>query len=85
MPTILLLNGWRFYFFADEGAEPVHVHCAKGDAKAKYWLNAESYEVIEAVSIGMSPADKRMVRKIIYNHFDYFLEEWNSFQELKNG
>lgn len=81
MPTILLLNGWRFYFFADEGAEPV----AKGDAKAKYWLNAESYEVIEAVSIGMSPADKRMVRKIIYNHFDYFLEEWNSFQELKNG
>lgn len=85
MPTILLLYGWRFYFFAYEGTEPVHVHCVKGDAKAKYWLNAESYEVIEAASVGMSPADKRMARKIIYNHFDYFLEEWNSFRERKNG
>ncbi len=40
---------WRFFFFAEEGHEPMHVHCKKGDADAKYWLdpeifNAKTYE-----------------------------------------
>ena len=85
MPTILLLKGWRFFFYADEGSEPVHVHCKKGDANAKYWLDAETFEVTEARSRGLTPADKRLVRKIIYQHFDYFVAEWNSFQEHGNG
>jgi hypothetical protein len=59
MPTILILSGWRFFFFADEGNEPIHVHCKKGDADAKYWF--------------------------IYDHFDYLVDEWNSFQEHKYG
>lgn len=83
MPTILQLSGWRFFFHANEGNEPVHIHCRKGDADAKYWLNAETYEITEAYSDGMSPPDKRNVRKIIFDHFDYFLDEWNSFQESK--
>jgi hypothetical protein len=85
MPTILQLSGWRFYFFSHEGTEPVHIHCAKGDARAKYWLHPEIFEITEAYAQGMSPADKRIIRKIIFDHFDYFLEEWNAFQELKNG
>lgn len=85
MPTILLLNGWRFFFYADEGNEPIHIHCEKGDTKAKYWLNVESFEISEARSKGMSPADKRNVRKIIFDHFDYFVAEWNAFKERKNG
>ncbi len=84
MPTILLLNGWRFHFFANEGNEPVHIHCTKGDAEAKYWLHVETYEITEAHSDGMSPTDKRNVRKIIFAHFDYFLDEWNAFKGLKN-
>ena len=85
MPTILLLNGWRFFFYAEEGNEPMHVHCKKGDADAKYWLNHETFEIAEARAKGMSPADKRAVRKIIYEHFDYFVSEWNSFKGYKNG
>lgn len=83
MPTILQLSGWRFFFHANEGNEPIHIHCVKGDADAKYWLNAETFEITESYTEGMSPADKRNVRKIIYNHFDYFIDEWNSFRELK--
>jgi hypothetical protein len=85
MPTILQLSGWRFFFYADEGNEPIHIHCDKGDANAKYWLNAEVFEVSEARSKGMSPADKRHVRKIIFDHFDYFVAEWLAFKEKKNG
>ena len=35
MPTLLRLNGYRFYFFSHEPNEPPHVHIDKGDATIK--------------------------------------------------
>ena len=34
MPTILRINGYRFFFFSNEH-EPIHVHIEKGDKYAK--------------------------------------------------
>jgi hypothetical protein len=48
MPTILLVRGWRLFFYSNEGNEPLHVHARKGDSECKFWLNAEIYEVEEA-------------------------------------
>lgn len=85
MPTILTIFGWRFFFYANERNEPIHVHCRKGDAETKYWLDVEEFAAVEAYSYKMSPADKRMVRKIIFEHFDYLVSEWSAFQEKKDG
>jgi hypothetical protein len=85
MPTILLIRGWRFFFYANEGNEPIHVHCRKGDAEAKYWLDVDAFEAIEAHSYNMSPADKRTARRIIFEHFDYIVSEWREFEEQRNG
>ena len=85
MPTILMILGWRFFFYANERSEPIHVHCRKGDAEAKYWLDIQGFEAMEAHAYNMSSADKRTVRRIIFEHFDYIVIEWNKFQEAKNG
>ena len=85
MPTILMILGWRFFFYANEGNEPIHIHCRKGDAEAKYWLDPEEFEVIEAYAYNMKSVDKRIVRKIIFEHFDYIVNEWSEFEEKKNG
>ena len=85
MPTILMVFGWRFFFYANEGHEPVHIHCRKGGAEGKYWLDADSFEVVEAHSYNMSRADKRTVRRIILEHFDYIMSEWTEFQERRDG
>jgi len=85
MPTVLMLFGWRFFFYANEGNEPVHIHCQKAEAEAKYWLDVDSFEVIEAHSYNMSPADKRRVRRIVFEHFDYIVGEWQKFQEKRRG
>ena len=85
MPTILMLQGWRIYFYSNEGDEPIHVHCQKGDAEAKYWINSDDFEAIEVYSYNMSPNDKRAIRRIIFTHFDYIIDEWNKFQEARNG
>jgi hypothetical protein len=38
VPTVLRWNGYRFFFFSNEGAEPPHIHVDKGGATAKFWL-----------------------------------------------
>ncbi len=52
MPTILRWNGYRFYFFSNEGVEPPHVHVDKGGVSAKIWLDP----VAVARNIGYSTA-----------------------------
>ena len=38
MPTVLRVNGYQFYFYA-QGNEPPHIHVAKGGFDAKFWLS----------------------------------------------
>ena len=83
MPTILVLFGWRLFFYANEGDEPIHVHCRKGDSECKYWLMIDEYDIAEAYSYGLSPGEKRQIRKIIFDHFDYIVEQWEQFQEKR--
>ena len=41
MPTILLLEGFRFFFYSNENDEPAHIHVKKGDAEGKIWLEPD--------------------------------------------
>jgi len=74
MPTVLLVRGWRVFFYADEGHEPIHVHAKKGD---KLWLHTELFDVEEAWAYGMSPRLRREIWQIVFAHFDMIVEEWN--------
>jgi len=38
MPTILLLAGWRLFFYSNEGNEPIHVHAEKGEMEVNIGL-----------------------------------------------
>jgi Tat protein secretion system quality control protein TatD with DNase activity len=79
-----MILGWRFFIYANERDEPIHIHCRKAEAEAKYWLDVEGFQAIEAHSYNMSQAEKRIVRRIIFEHFDYIVDEWEKFQEMKN-
>jgi len=81
MPTILKLLGWRLHFYANEGNEPVHVHCQKGDCDCKYWLYEEEYDISAQYEYNLSPRDRREIRKIIFDHFELILDEWQAWQE----
>ncbi len=80
MPTVLLLLGWRLFFYANEGNEPIHVHCRKGEMECKFWLNTQSFDIEEAFSFNVTRAEKRIVRKIIFEHFEHIEEQWKIFQ-----
>ena len=83
MPTILQILGWRLFFYANEGNEPPHVHAQKAEMDCKYWLDRETYDIEEAFSYRMNARDKREIRKIVFEHFDYILERWNEFEQRR--
>ncbi|RPA69735.1 DUF4160 domain-containing protein [Cyclobacteriaceae bacterium YHN15] len=35
MPNVLTQQGFKFYFYSDEGSEPAHVHIKKGEGRGK--------------------------------------------------
>ena len=51
MPTILILLGWRLFFYANEGSEPVHIHCRKGDMECKFWIIEDSFDIEDRRSL----------------------------------
>jgi len=83
VPTILVLLGWRLFFYANEGNEPMHVHCRKGERECKYWIDEDNFDIRESYSYNLSPSDKKQIRKIIFSHFDYIVDQWNEFQKRR--
>ena len=75
MPTILRVNGYQFYFYAEEGTEPPHIHVAKGGEDAKFWLSPARL----AVNHGFRPHDLREIAGIIEENETLILEKWNEF------
>ncbi len=84
MPTILLIRGWRLFFYTNERNEPPHIHARKGDAECKFWLLVNEFDIAEAQAYNMSPADTRQIRKIIFEHFDYIVGEYQAVHGGQN-
>jgi len=51
--------------------------------ECKYWLDRLSFDIEEAFSFHMSEKDKRQIRKIIYEHFEYIESQWDDFQRSR--
>jgi hypothetical protein len=73
MPTVIIVRGFRFYFFSNENNEPVHIHVEKGNASAKWWMNP----ILENYSYGFSPKDRKVIKGIITEHKDTIKNKWN--------
>ena len=82
MPTIILILGWRVFFYANERDEPIHVHCQKGDKECKYWLEVKNFDLVEAHRYNMNSNDTREIKKILFEHFEYIEVEWKKFKEM---
>lgn len=83
MPTVLIMAGWRLFFYANEGQEPIHIHCRKGDRECKYWLDGERFDLEEVYAYNLSPRDRRDIKKIIFDHFEYIEQRWEEFQRSR--
>ena len=75
MPTILVIFGLRFYFFANEYL-PIHVHLENGDDLAKIALEPE-IELVE--NNGIKPKDIKRAMSIVEQYREEFIDKWKEF------
>lgn len=75
MPTIFILFGFRFLFYANDH-EPIHVHVVKGGTSAKFTL----FPVVELVeNRGLKPDELKLVESVIEENKEIIAEHWNKF------
>jgi hypothetical protein len=75
MPTVLRWNGYRFYFFSNEGFEPRHIHIDKGGNSVKFWLEPISM----ARNFGFSQSELRTIETKVREEQAKFIEAWNGY------
>ena len=80
MPTVLMIKGFRFFFYAEEGNEPVHVHVAKGDGEGKIWLLPE---IKVHIFSGFKPQQQKEIMEIIHHNHKLLINKWNEFFKNK--
>ena len=75
MPTVLRVGPYRFYFYAGDRDEPVHIHVERDDKVAKFWLDPIRLQK----SGGFNRAEIRQIKKIIEEHWKRLVEEWHEY------
>jgi hypothetical protein len=72
MPTVLIVNGYRFFFFSLDRNEPIHIHVEKGEGYAKYWLKP----IQLASSRGFRQHELSTIRLLIEENTKVFIKAW---------
>ena len=76
MPTVLLINGFRFFFYSNENDEPMHIHVKKGNADGKIWLEPQ----IEIAFLHeFTNAEQKDIIKIVIDNYEILKTRWNEY------
>jgi Domain of unknown function (DUF4160) len=75
MPTVFIINGFRFFFYSNENDEPVHIHIEKADDSAKFWLNPVELEY----NYGFNSGELKQIENIIRQNSGKLILKWNEY------
>jgi hypothetical protein len=75
MPTVITIDGFRFFFYSNENNEPPHVHVEKADGTAKIWLSPVRVEYM----IGFTPRQQKAILAHCNENLELFKEKWNEY------
>lgn len=75
MPTILRIEGYRFYFYSHEPNELPHVHIDKAGATMKVWLE----DLRVAKSRGFRSKERSVILAKVEEHRAMMLEAWHEY------
>ena len=79
MPTVIRENGFRLFFYSDEGILP-HIHVERENREAKFWMSP----VRLARNNGLNASEISKAQKLAIKHEKLILEKWNEYFSSKN-
>lgn len=74
MPTVLRINGFRFFFFSDEHL-PLHIHVEKGDG----YMRVELETLLITDNYKFSASDAKKILSIVKEHQKELIGAWNEY------
>ena len=75
MPTVLIIYGFRFYFFSNENNEPMHIHVEKAEGNGKIWLEPFKVEYF----YGFTAKQQKQILKFAEEHLETFKTKWHDY------
>lgn len=75
MPTIRRQGPYRFFFYASDRREPLHVHVERDWQSAKFWLQPVRLQR----SGGFGSREIRRIMRIVTENEILFTEAWNEY------
>jgi Domain of unknown function (DUF4160) len=75
MPTVFRTGPYRFFFYAGDRHESLHVHVERGDSLAKFWLDPIRLQH----SSGFNGPEIRRIQRLIAEHPSPLVEAWNAY------
>lgn len=75
MPTVMQIGPYRFFFYAGDRDEPVHVHVERDNALAKFWLAPVRLQH----SAGFGRVELIRIENLVSEHRETILETWNDY------
>jgi hypothetical protein len=78
VPKVFEINGYKFFFFSNEGIplEQCHIHVRKNSALAKFWITDKA-ELSD--TYGFSSAELSFLERTINVNIQKIREAWNAF------
>jgi len=73
VPVVFRELGFVFFFYSNEGQEPIHIHVRKAGGFAKFWMEPIDLEF----SQGLKVQDIRLAEELIVAHSDIIIQRWN--------
>ena len=74
MPTLKILDGYRFFFYSNDH-DPPHIHIEKDNKTAKF--NLVPVELVKSQKFNASELKK--IRIMVEDNVEFFKKEWNEF------
>jgi len=73
MPEIFRKLGFVFFFYSNEGQEPIHVHVRKAGGFAKFWIEPVELDF----SQGMKVSDITLAEELVFEHIELIKRKWH--------
>lgn len=75
MPTILRIGPYRFFFYAGDRDEPIHIHVEREEKVAKFWVDPSRLEN----SGGFGRSELSKIQKMVSEHQETIFEAWHDY------
>ena len=73
MAEVFRALGFVFFFYSNEGQEPMHIHVRKAGGFAKFWIEPVELDF----SQGLKVAEIKKAEELIDKHLELIKTKWN--------